>query len=88
MDKIVIRGNKPLHGSIDVSGMKNAAVAIIFGTILTEDKCILENIPWISDVADSFDILKEVGAKIRQIDRTTFEIDTSRIKPGAAHKEL
>lgn len=88
MDKIVIRGNKPLHGSIDVSGMKNAAVAIIFGTILTEDKCILENIPWISDVADSFDILKEVGAKIRQIDRTTFEIDTSRIKPGAAPYEL
>ena len=45
MDKIVIRGGNPLSGSIEVSGMKNAAVAIIFGTILTEDKCILENIP-------------------------------------------
>ena len=44
MDKIVIRGGNPLSGSIEVSGMKNAAVAIIFGTILTEDKCILENV--------------------------------------------
>lgn len=88
MDKIVIRGNNPLNGSIEVSGMKNAAVAIIFGTILTEDKCILENIPWISDVADSFEILRAVGAKIRQINKTTFEIDTSFIKPGSAPYEL
>ncbi len=88
MDKIVIRGNNPLNGSIEVSGMKNAAVAIIFGTILTEDKCILENIPWISDVVDSFEILRAVGAKIRQINKTTFEIDTSFIKPGSAPYEL
>ncbi len=88
MDKIVINGNKPLNGSINVSGMKNAAVAIIFGTVLTEDKCILENIPWISDVADSFEILREVGATVKQIDKTTFEIDTTRIIPGAAPYEL
>ena len=88
MDKIVIKGNKPLHGSIEVSGMKNAAVAIIFGTILTEDKCVLENIPWISDVADSFEILTEVGAVIKQLDKTTFEIDTSRFKPGIAPYDL
>ena len=88
MDKIVIKGNNPLNGSIEVGGMKNAAVAIIFGTILTEDKCILENIPWISDVADSFEILRAVGANIRQINKTTFEIDTRHIKPGSAPYEL
>jgi len=88
MDKIVIRGGNPLSGSIEVSGMKNAAVAIIFGTILTEDKCILENIPWISDVADSFEILSEVGAKIRQINKTTFEIDTTHFKAGCAPYNL
>lgn len=88
MEKIVVRGNKALHGSIEVSGMKNAAVAIIFGTILTEDKCVLENIPWISDVADSFEILSEVGARIRQINKTTFEIDTTRFKAGCAPYNL
>ena len=57
MAKIVITGNKPLRGSIEVSGMKNAAVAIVFGTILAEDKCVLGNIPMISDISDAFDIL-------------------------------
>ena len=57
MDKIVIKGSRPLFGEIEVSGMKNSAVAIIFGTILTEGKCVLHNIPMISDVAASFEIL-------------------------------
>ena len=77
MEKIVITGNKPLHGTIEVSGMKNAAVAIVFGTILAEDKCTLGNIPMISDIADAFEILTAIGAKIRRIDKTTYEIDTT-----------
>ena len=88
MDKIVIKGNKPLHGSIEVSGMKNSAVAIIFGTILTEGKCVLHNIPAISDVTASFDILRSMGATVTRIDKTTFEIDTSDIVPGSAPFEL
>lgn len=88
MDKIVIKGNKPLHGEIEVSGMKNSAVAIIFGTILTEGKCVLHNIPMISDVTASFDILRSMGATVTRIEKTTFEIDTSSIVPGSAPFEL
>lgn len=88
MDKIVIKGNKPLHGNIEVSGMKNSAVAIIFGTILTEGKCVLHNIPIISDVTASFDILRSMGATVTRIEKTTFEIDTTNIVPGSAPFEL
>ncbi|MBP5246090.1 MAG: UDP-N-acetylglucosamine 1-carboxyvinyltransferase [Clostridia bacterium] len=88
MEKIVIKGNKPLHGSIEVSGMKNAAVAIVFGTILAEGKCTLGNIPMISDISDAFDILTSVGAVIKRIDKTTYEIDTTRIKPCSAPYDL
>ena len=88
MEKIVITGNKPLRGSIEVSGMKNAAVAIVFGTILAEDKCVLGNIPMISDISDAFDILTAVGAVIRRIDKTTYEIDTTRVKPCSAPYDL
>ena len=88
MDKIVIRGNKPLHGDIEVSGMKNSAVAIIFGTILTADKCVLHNLPMISDVTASFEILRKVGATVTEIDKTTYEIDTTNITPGIAPYEL
>ena len=88
MEKIVITGNKPLHGTIEVSGMKNAAVAIVFGTILAEDKCTLGNIPMISDIADAFEILTAVGARIRRIDKTTYEIDTTCITPCSAPYDL
>lgn len=88
MEKIVITGNKPLHGTIEVSGMKNAAVAIVFGTILAEGKCTLGNIPMISDIADAFDILSAIGAVIKRIDKTTYEIDTTRIKPCSAPYDL
>ena len=88
MEKIVIKGNKPLQGDIEVSGMKNSAVAIIFGTILTADKCVLHNLPMISDVTASFEILRRVGATVKEIDKTTDEIDTTGVTPGIAPYEL
>ena len=47
--KFVITGKRPLYGEIPVSGMKNAALPILFATILTGDVCTLENIPAVSD---------------------------------------
>ena len=87
-EKLVINGGKPLTGEIEVSGMKNSAVAIIFGTILTEDKCVIENLPDISDVTHSLSILQSVGAKVKRINRTTYEIDTRKIRPGASPYDL
>lgn len=88
MEKIFVNGGKRLCGEIEVSGMKNAAVAIIFATILNEDKCVIENLPLISDVTDALEILTRVGAKVKLIDRTTVEIDTTRILPGSSPYEL
>ena len=44
MERIVINGGKPLNGEIEVSGMKNAALPILMGCLLVEDKCIIENL--------------------------------------------
>ena len=87
-EKLVINGGKPLTGEIEVSGMKNSAVAIIFGTILTEDKCVIENLPNISDVTHSLAILQSIGAKVKRINKTTYEIDTRKIKPGSSPYDL
>lgn len=62
MEKFVIRGGRPLVGEVTISGAKNAAVAILPATILAADKCIIENLPSISDVAASLDILSAMGA--------------------------
>ncbi len=86
--KIIISGGKPLVGQIPVSGMKNAAVAIILSTILTEDKCVIENLPDISDVNVSLQILESLGVKVNKIGKNTVEIDSSFVSPGIAPYEL
>ncbi len=80
MEKFVINGGKKLHGEIEISGAKNAAVAIIPATILAEDICRIENIPDIRDVQVMVKILIEMGANVRYINSNTLEIDTRYIK--------
>ena len=88
MERIVINGGKPLYGEVEVSGMKNAALPIIFACILTKDKCRIENLPLISDVTMALEILESMGAKIDYIDETTVNIDTSTLVCGTAPCEL
>ena len=50
MTKYLIEGGHPLHGTIEISGAKNAAVAIIPAALLVDGVCRIENVPQISDV--------------------------------------
>ncbi len=76
----MIRGGKTLHGEIDISGAKNAAVAIIPATLLVKGVCRIENVPQISDVTLFLSILQELGADVRTVNRTTVDIDCSHIR--------
>ncbi len=88
MEKIVIKGGRALHGRVEVSGMKNAAVGVILSTILIDGVTVLENLPAISDVTLSLQILSSMGAVVEQIDPTTYQIDTRNVKPGTAPLEM
>ena len=79
MDKLVVKGPTRLKGNVIISGAKNAAVAIIPATILINGKCVLENVPNISDVKISCDILKDLGAKVEWLGEHELSIDTSSI---------
>ena len=83
MTKYVINGGKPLHGEVEISGAKNAAVAIIPAALMVDGVCRVENLPEISDVKTLLQILKEMGAKVRVVDKRTLDIDCSRI--GTSH---
>ena len=87
-DRIIINGGNRLFGDVYIDGMKNAALPIIFATILTKSKCIIENLPTVSDVMLSLQILREMGAGVRNISDTTVEIDTSSLEFGAAPYDL
>lgn len=88
MDKFVVYGGNPLRGTIEVGGMKNSALGILFGTILTNDICIIENLPPVSDITNSLEILRECGAKIKMLSRTSAEIDTRCVQPCRAPYEM
>ena len=71
MDKIVIEGGVPLKGTVQVRGAKNAALPILFSTILTDRPCRIENIPHLRDVDSTLSILHELGMHSeRQPDET------------------
>ena len=79
MDKFIIKGGRRLQGEVEISGAKNAAVAIIPAVILSDEPCILENVPNISDVSISLRILYEMGADVKFIDKNVVRIDATRI---------
>ena len=87
-DRIIINGGNRLYGDVYIDGMKNAALPIIFATILTKSKCIIENLPTVSDVLLSLEILREMGAGVRNITENIVEIDTTKLEFGAAPYEL
>ena len=79
MTKYIIEGGHPLRGEINISGAKNAAVAIIPAAILVDGVCRIENIPKISDVTLMLDILRELGAKVRLVNSSCVELDCRKI---------
>ena len=79
MDKFVIKGGRRLTGEVVISGAKNAAVAILPAVILSDEPCIIENVPTISDVNICLRILREMGADIEKLGNNTYRIDPTSI---------
>ena len=88
MEKYIINGGNRLTGEVEISGAKNAAVAIIPAVILSDEPCTLENVPSISDVTTSLRILRDLGAEVRFINKTTITIDPRPIKDIPVPYEL
>jgi UDP-N-acetylglucosamine 1-carboxyvinyltransferase len=63
MEKIIIRGGTPLHGSISLSGSKNAALPILMASILTDEPVIVSNVPQVRDVTTAIELLGRLGVE-------------------------
>lgn len=88
MEKFVIKGQKKLNGQVKISGAKNAAVAIIPATILSDGVCRIDNVPNISDVTLIGCILEKMGAKVRLVNKSSLEIDPRGISSSDASYDL
>ncbi len=88
MDKIVISGGQKLKGKVNISGAKNAALAILPAVLLSDGVCVIENLPSISDITLMCKILEDLGAEVKFLSKGTLQIDPRKVKSGVASYEL
>ena len=88
MERYIVSGGKALFGDVEISGMKNAALPIVVASILTGEKCVIENLPSISDVRKSLDILAAMGAEVNYKGNNSVEIDSKDVKGGISPYDL
>ncbi len=87
MANFVIEGQHRLQGSIAVAGMKNAATPVIAATLLTEEECVIRNVPKILDVFKMVDLLQSLGAEAAWSGEHELTIRCKDVDPGRLQKK-
>lgn len=70
MEKFIINGGIPLHGTVAVGGAKNVALKTFVAALLTDEPVVIHNVPLIRDVTYMMDVLRSLGATIEISDHT------------------
>lgn len=87
MDKFVIDGQSPLQGEVTNSGAKNCVLLLMAATLLTEDDCIIENVPTLRDVKTLSEILRHLGKSVER-EKDTLYVRHEDSKPVRAPYDL
>ncbi|MDD4062201.1 MAG: UDP-N-acetylglucosamine 1-carboxyvinyltransferase [Candidatus Pacebacteria bacterium] len=87
-EKFVINGGKPLKGEIEVRGSKNAATPILAATLLTDQPCIIDNIPLIEDVFKMIELLQDLGAEVEWLSERKIKVQAKEITSNITNKSL
>ena len=88
MAKILVNNSGPLHGEVKISGAKNSVLPLLAATILTEDSCVIEDVPNLADVSVMKEILRKYGAKIDDKTPGVIKTTTPEIVSCEGDKEL
>jgi len=67
MEKFVIKGGTALNGEVEISGAKNAALALIAAAIMADEDVTIENLPDVSDINQLIDAIETIGATIKRV---------------------
>jgi UDP-N-acetylglucosamine 1-carboxyvinyltransferase len=88
MDKLAIVGGSQLHGEVQISGAKNAALPILAATLLADTPVELRNVPHLNDVTTTFKLLRRMGVTIEDHGGVRLTIDASAVTEPIAPYEL
>ena len=87
MDKMLVTSGVSLKGSVEVSGAKNAALPILFSTLLAEGEHTFDNVPLLKDIESTAELLQSLGCESKR-DGHTFRVNVSKLKTFEAHYDL
>jgi len=76
MDQLIINGGRALQGRVEVSGAKNAALAIVAAALLGDGISRIENVPCVNDVSVLLEAMIDLGVKVKYLDKHTIDIDS------------
>ncbi len=88
MDKLIIKGGRPLEGEISISGAKNAALPILAATLLADDPVNISNVPHLHDITTTIGLLARMGSELTIDERMNLEVNSTNIKEFSAPYEL
>jgi UDP-N-acetylglucosamine 1-carboxyvinyltransferase len=89
VDTIVIRGGAELTGEVLVSGAKNAALPLLFSTLLTPERVVVRNVPALADVKTAIQVLRHLGARVtRSPDGHEVVVETRDVAGSEAPYDL
>lgn len=88
MEKLIIKGGNPLKGSIKLAGTKNVAMKTFVAALLTDDKVIVRNVPLISSITGTAQIVKPLNVKVHFGKDNLVTIDASKINSHSIPLEL
>ena len=88
MDKLLIKGGKPLAGTVEISGAKNAALPELCAALLTADEVTLRNVPRLQDVATMLKLVRNMGVEAERSDDGTVRLNAGPLSSPEAPYEL
>ena len=88
MDTILIQGGIPLHGEVTVSGAKNAALPLLFASLLTHEECTLRGVPRLIDIQTALGLLTELGVQADWLSTNEMVLNTERVGQFEAPYDL
>jgi UDP-N-acetylglucosamine 1-carboxyvinyltransferase len=77
MQKFIVTGGAPLRGEVPIAGAKNAVLKLMAAAVLTDEPCLLRNVPRISDVMIMRETMGDIGFEVRPVDNDGLEITAS-----------
>lgn len=88
MEQYVIKGGNPLYGEVEIGGAKNAALAILAASIMTDETVTIENLPNVRDINVLIQAIEEIGAKVERVNAHKVKVNGSFIQNVSVDNEF